>query len=75
MEERRKDPLLLHDIREMVKVIPETCVGIRDKAILLVGFVTALRRSEIANLAFENLKFVEEGRCFCENLKQGNAIP
>lgn len=60
-KEQRKDPLLLSDIRGMVEYLPDTLVGIRDKALLLVGFVSAMRRAEIAELKFENLKFVEEG--------------
>lgn len=60
-KEERKDPLLLSDIRGMVENLPNTLTGIRDKALLLVGFVSAMRRSKIAALAIRNLKFVEEG--------------
>ena len=61
IQEERKDPLLLSDIRGMVENLPNTLTGIRDKALLLVGFVSAMRRSEIAALKMSNLKFVEEG--------------
>jgi integrase len=60
-KEERKDPLLLSDIRGMVENLPNTLTGIRDKSLLLVGFVSAMRRSEIAALKMSNLKFVEEG--------------
>jgi site-specific recombinase XerD len=60
-KEERKDPLLLSDIRGMVENLPSNLTGIRDKALLLVGFVSAMRRSEIAALSMQNLKFVEEG--------------
>lgn len=60
-KEDRKDPLLLVDIRGMIENLPETLTGIRDKALLLVGFVSAMRRSEIAVLKMQDLKFVEEG--------------
>jgi site-specific recombinase XerD len=60
-KEDRKDPLLLSDIRGMIEILPNTLTGIRDKALLLVGFVSAMRRSEIADLKMKNLKFVEEG--------------
>ena len=60
-KEERKDPLLLSDIRGMVENLPNTLTGIRDKALLLVGFVSAMRRSEIAALSMQNMKFVEEG--------------
>jgi integrase len=45
----------------MVENLPRTITGIRDKALLLVGFVSAMRRAEIADLKVQNLKFVEEG--------------
>ncbi len=60
-KEVRKDPLLLDDIRGMTSNLPDSATGIRDKAILLVGFVGALRRSEIASLTDKDLKLVEEG--------------
>lgn len=60
-KENRKDPLLLSDIRGMVGSLPNSITGIRDKALLLIGFVSAMRRSEIAALSMQNLKFVEEG--------------
>lgn len=60
-KEERKDPLLLSDIRGMIENLPRTITGIRDKALLLVGFVSAMRRAEIADLKVQNLKFVEEG--------------
>lgn len=60
-KEVRKDPLLLKDLRGMVESLPDTLQGSRDRAILLIGFVGALRRSEIAALCVDDLKFVEEG--------------
>ena len=60
-KEARKDPLLLSDIRGMVEHLPNTLTGIRDKALLLVAFASAMRRSEIADIQLSNLKFVEEG--------------
>jgi site-specific recombinase XerD len=60
-QESRKDPLLLADIRRMVEHLSNSVAGIRDKALLLVGFVSAMRRSEIAALSMQNLKFMEEG--------------
>jgi site-specific recombinase XerD len=61
VKEERKDPLLLSDVRGMVEHLPNTITGTRDKALLLVGFVSAMRRSEIAALSMQNIKFVEEG--------------
>lgn len=48
----------------LIKVI-ETCgndrKGVRDRALLLVGFASALRRSELLALRFKNVEFVPEG--------------
>lgn len=60
-KEEQKDPLLLKDIKGMIESLPDTISGIRDKSILLVGFTTAMRRSEITSLKMQDLKFVEEG--------------
>lgn len=54
-----KMALLLDDIRSMSRALPDDTKGMRDRALILVGWVGALRRSEIAALdvgdvAFEN---------------------
>ncbi len=56
-----KDALLTEDIRAMVKVLPEGLSGLRDRALLLVGFAGALRRSELVGLDVENVKVEQEG--------------
>lgn len=43
-----KRPLLVQDLRLAVSKLPETLRGRRDRAILLLGFAGALRRSELA---------------------------
>jgi integrase len=59
--ENRKTPILSEDILKMIESLPKTLAGIRDKAILLVTFAAALRRSEIASIQIENLVFEKEG--------------
>jgi len=56
-----KAPLLVAHIREIVAVLPENTKGVRDRAILLLGFAGALRRSELVSLDVEHLDFREEG--------------
>ncbi|WP_460450919.1 tyrosine-type recombinase/integrase [Alsobacter sp. SYSU BS001988] len=47
----KKAPLLTTDLRRLVAALPaETLSGARDRAILLIGFAAALRRSELAAL-------------------------
>ena len=45
----------------MVHATPDTLKGLRDKALLLLGWVSALRRSEIVALRVEDLREVNRG--------------
>jgi integrase len=59
-QEARK-PTLTQDLRAMLDHLPEGLVGVRDRAILLLGFAGALRRSEIVALTASSVALVEEG--------------
>lgn len=59
--EERKDPITIEDVRGMVESLPNNLTGIRDRALLLIGFAGALRRSELAGIRFEYVKFMNEG--------------
>lgn len=48
-------------LKRMLEQLPNSLVGIRDRALLLVGFAAALRRSELVGLCVEDLAFVPEG--------------
>jgi len=56
-----KDALLTSDIRKMIDHCPCGLRGARDRALLLVGFAGAFRRSELAALEVADLKFTTEG--------------
>lgn len=57
-----KLPILFDDMREMLTYITGTPLQqARDKAILLVGFYGAMRRSELAGLTVEDLQFTRLG--------------
>ena len=58
---RGKAPLLTEDLRKIVACIPDTLVGSRDRAILLLGFAGALRRRELVSLDVEDLALAPEG--------------
>ena len=47
---RKKEALYAEDIRAMIATLPNNLRGYRDRAILLIGFAGALRRSEITGL-------------------------
>ena len=58
-----KDPLTARDIAKIVDEISPSAglVGLRDRTLLLLGFATAMRRSEIAILDVEDIQIVDEG--------------
>ena len=56
-----KSAILTDDLRKMIAALPDTLRGLRDVALLLVGFASACRRSELAALTVEDLAWVEEG--------------
>lgn len=58
---RKKRPLTVAMLRDMVDVMPATPRGRRDKALLLLGFAGAFRRSEVAALEIRQLEWVHEG--------------
>lgn len=46
----QKEAILPQDIRDMLATLPYDLRGLRDRAILLIGFAGGLRRSEIVSL-------------------------
>ncbi len=55
-------PLLTGDIRRIVSATPDNLLGMRYRALVLVGFSGAFRRSELASiLEVEDLAFTEGG--------------
>ncbi len=56
-----KRPLLTVDVRKIVQTLPDNLQGIRDRALLLVGFAGGFRRSELAALNFDDVETTEEG--------------
>lgn len=56
-----KTPILTADIRAMVQKLSADLLGIRDRALLLIGFAGAFRRSELVSLNVSDLRYVPEG--------------
>jgi integrase len=46
----QKEAILPEDLRDMLATLPRDMRGLRDRAILLIGFAGGLRRSEIVSL-------------------------
>lgn len=58
--QRQVTPLLKQDLLSMLTTMQGT-KGVRDRALLLLGFAAAFRRSELVALNVEDLEFVREG--------------
>ena len=56
-----KKALRVGHIKKMIIAMPDTLVGIRDKAIILLGFVAGMRRSEVVGLDVGDVVFEPEG--------------
>ena len=57
--QRAKKPILINDLKLIIKAIDENKV--RDKALILLGFAGGFRRSELVNIMHEDIEFVSEG--------------
>ncbi|MHB1846945.1 MAG: site-specific integrase [Deltaproteobacteria bacterium] len=57
----QKAPLLPGQLREVVAALPDGLLGLRDRALLLIGFAGAFRRSELVGIDLADLLFDEEG--------------
>jgi integrase len=56
-----KAPLLPAQLRQVVDALPDTLIGKRDHALLLVGFAGAFRRSELVALMMEDVQTTRDG--------------
>jgi integrase len=61
VRQQGKAPALTQDVAAMLSHVPEGLLGQRDRALLLVGFAGAFRRSELVALEVEDLEFTEDG--------------
>src|ERR671933_1751574 len=54
-------PAVVGDLKLMLEKVPSTRVGLRDRALLLLGFAGAFRRSELIGLDVADLEFARAG--------------
>lgn len=77
----RKTPATAELIVTMIEKLPATLAGMRDRALLLLGFSAALRRSELVALTVEDLDRQQDGmyvtirRSKTDQAGQGQVIP
>jgi integrase len=57
----QKAPAFTDDIRAMVDATDAGLIGVRDRALILLGFAGAFRRSELASLDVEDCAFGKDG--------------
>ena len=57
----KKKAIRLSDIRQILPLLPESIIGIRDKALLLIGFAGGFRRSELVKLDISDIEFTDSG--------------
>jgi len=60
-----KAALTVEELRAMVKALPAGARGARDRCILLLGFASALRRSELSALDLADLRVERGGLVIC----------
>ena len=53
---QKKAPALLPDVQKMLAALPDTLAGRRDRALLLIGFAGAFRRSELVDLDVADIR-------------------
>lgn len=57
----KKAPVLVPELRAMVGGLPSGILGTRDRALLLLGFAGAFRRSELVELNAGDVRFTDDG--------------
>ncbi len=57
----KKAALSVADLRAMLATLPDSLLGLRDRALLLVGFAGGFRRSELVALTVEDARVASEG--------------
>jgi site-specific recombinase XerD len=59
--QREAAPAVIGEVRRMVAHLPDDIAGTRDRALLLVGFAGAMRRSELVGLDVADLSHRDQG--------------
>lgn len=68
-----KDPLSPERLRKIFAGAPDDLRPVRDRALLLVGFAGAFRRSELVALRYEDVRFT--GECIVITIPKAKTDP
>lgn len=77
----QKTPLLIGDIQRIVASSPAKLIGLRDCALVLLGFASGCRRAELAAIEIRDLELIPEGlvllvrRGKADQEKRGRLVP
>jgi len=71
---RKKKAATVQVLRRLLEPIGDDLVGLRDRAMLLVGFAGALRRSELAAIGVADLEATERGMRLTLSQTKGSQI-
>ncbi len=71
---RKKEPLLIEQLPAILMAMPDDELAMRDRALLLLGYAGAFRRSELVALDIEQLRF-SKAACYVwiASAKNGSA--
>ncbi|WP_216830741.1 site-specific integrase [Alkalihalobacterium elongatum] len=62
IKEEGKEALWLDELRQIIQVIPQDkIIGVRNRALLVIGWSGALRRSELVSLNVEDISITRDG--------------
>ena len=59
--QRQVSPISPKQLKRMIRTLPKTLAGKRDKALLVIGFAGAFRRSELVGLDVDDITVIEDG--------------
>jgi integrase len=58
---KKKEPMTIERLPAIVAAMPEDLPALRDRALILLGYAGAFRRSELVALDVEDLRFTKKG--------------
>jgi len=58
---KKKEPLTIERLPAIVAAMPDDLAALRDRALILLGYAGAFRRSELVALDVEDLRFTKKG--------------
>jgi site-specific recombinase XerD len=74
-QRRPTEPLRARDLRRCCASLPDTVAGRRDRAVLLVAYGAALRRTELVNLDASDLRIGTDGALQVRNARGAVRVP